>query len=74
MIARYASEGVRYSLYCATDGDAGRSSGIPVSSREALGRVYFVATASDSIVPASERSFCVMPPASWVDSVQRIFV
>ena len=31
-IARYASEGVRCSLYCATDGGAGRSSGIPVSS------------------------------------------
>jgi LmbE family N-acetylglucosaminyl deacetylase len=36
-IARYASEGVRCSLYCATDGDAGRSSDIPVSSREELG-------------------------------------
>ena len=38
-IARYASEGVRCSLYCATDGDAGRSSGIPVSSRAELGAV-----------------------------------
>ena len=28
---------MRCSLYCATDGDAGRSSGIPVSSREELG-------------------------------------
>ena len=36
-IARYASEGVRCSLYCATDGDAGRSSGIPVSSPAELG-------------------------------------
>jgi LmbE family N-acetylglucosaminyl deacetylase len=36
-IARYSSEGVRCSLYCATDGDAGRSSGIPVSSRAELG-------------------------------------
>ena len=36
-LARYASEGVRCSLYCATDGDAGRSSGIPVSSRAELG-------------------------------------
>lgn len=36
-IARYASEGIRCSLYCATDGDAGRSSGIPVSSRAELG-------------------------------------
>jgi LmbE family N-acetylglucosaminyl deacetylase len=38
-IARYASEGVHCSLYCATDGDAGRSSGIPVSSPAELGRV-----------------------------------
>ena len=37
-IARYASEGVHCSLYCATDGDAGRSSGIPVSSPAELGR------------------------------------
>jgi LmbE family N-acetylglucosaminyl deacetylase len=36
-LARYADEGVRCSLYCATDGDAGRSSGIPVSSRPELG-------------------------------------
>ena len=38
-IARYASGGARCSLYCATDGGAGQSSGIPVSSREALGRL-----------------------------------
>jgi LmbE family N-acetylglucosaminyl deacetylase len=38
-IARYSSEGVRCSLYCATDGDAGQSSGIPVSSRAELGAV-----------------------------------
>ena len=31
-LARYADDGVRCSLYCATDGDAGQSSGIPVSS------------------------------------------
>jgi LmbE family N-acetylglucosaminyl deacetylase len=36
-LARYADDGVRTSLYCATDGDAGRSSGIPVSSRAELG-------------------------------------
>jgi LmbE family N-acetylglucosaminyl deacetylase len=36
-LARYSGEGVRCSLYCATDGDAGRSSGIPVSSRAELG-------------------------------------
>jgi LmbE family N-acetylglucosaminyl deacetylase len=38
-LAKYADEGVRLSLYCATDGDAGRTSGIPVSSREELGRI-----------------------------------
>jgi len=38
-IARYSAEGIRCSLYCATDGDAGRSSGIPVSSRAELGAV-----------------------------------
>jgi LmbE family N-acetylglucosaminyl deacetylase len=36
-LAKYAAEGVRCSLYSATDGDAGRSSGIPVSSRAELG-------------------------------------
>jgi LmbE family N-acetylglucosaminyl deacetylase len=36
-LAKHAAEGVRCSLYSATDGDAGRSSGIPVSSRAALG-------------------------------------
>ncbi len=36
-LARYAGAGVRCSLYCATDGDAGRSSGIPVASRAELG-------------------------------------
>jgi LmbE family N-acetylglucosaminyl deacetylase len=35
-LAKYAAEGVELSLYCATDGGAGRSSGIPVSSREEL--------------------------------------
>jgi LmbE family N-acetylglucosaminyl deacetylase len=36
-LAKYTDEGVRCSLYAATDGDAGRSSGIPVSSRAELG-------------------------------------
>ena len=36
-LARYSGDGVRCSLYCATDGDAGQSSGIPVSSRAELG-------------------------------------
>ena len=38
-LARFASEGARCSLYCATDGDAGQSSGIPVASRAELGAV-----------------------------------
>src|SRR5687767_5932097 len=36
-LARYSGEGVRCSLYCATDGDAGQSSGIPISSPAELG-------------------------------------
>ena len=35
-IARYAAENVRCDLYCATDGDAGRASGVAVRSREEL--------------------------------------
>lgn len=38
-LARYAAEGVRCDLLCATDGDAGRSSDVRVDSREALGRL-----------------------------------
>lgn len=38
-LARYSGEGVRCSLYCATDGEAGRSSGLPVSSRAELASV-----------------------------------
>ena len=38
-LARHAGGGGRSLLYCATDGDAGKSSGIAVSSREALGRL-----------------------------------
>ena len=38
-LAKHAEQGARVSLYCATDGDAGRSSGIPFSSREELGRI-----------------------------------
>ncbi len=38
-LSRYASQGVRCSLYCATDGDAGRSSGVPVSSSEELAAI-----------------------------------
>jgi LmbE family N-acetylglucosaminyl deacetylase len=36
-IAKYAGRGVRWDLFCATDGDGGRSSGVPVSSRAELG-------------------------------------
>jgi LmbE family N-acetylglucosaminyl deacetylase len=35
-IVKYAARGVRWDLFCATDGDAGRSSAVPVSSREEL--------------------------------------
>ena len=38
-MARYAAEDVRCSLYCATNGDAGKTSGIPVSSPEELGHI-----------------------------------
>ena len=38
-LARYARDGVHVTLYCATDGDAGRASGVPFSSREELGRI-----------------------------------
>jgi LmbE family N-acetylglucosaminyl deacetylase len=35
-IAKYAAAGIATDLFCATNGDAGRSSGVPVSSREEL--------------------------------------
>lgn len=38
-IAKYARDGVRCDLYCATDGDAGRASGVVVRSREELGEL-----------------------------------
>ena len=38
-IAKYAARGVRWDLFCATDGDAGRSSGVPVESRAELAAV-----------------------------------
>ncbi|MHB1223388.1 MAG: PIG-L deacetylase family protein [Gemmatimonadaceae bacterium] len=38
-LAGYAAAGVVCSLLCATDGDAGRNSGVAVGSREELGRV-----------------------------------
>jgi LmbE family N-acetylglucosaminyl deacetylase len=36
-IARYARDGARCNLYCATDGDAGRASGVAVRSQAELG-------------------------------------
>jgi LmbE family N-acetylglucosaminyl deacetylase len=38
-LAKYAEEGVRCSLYSATDGDAGRASGVSFSSRAELGKI-----------------------------------
>jgi LmbE family N-acetylglucosaminyl deacetylase len=38
-IARYAADGAACHLYCATEGGAGKSSGIPVESPAALGRL-----------------------------------
>ena len=39
LIAKYATQGVRVDLFCATNGDAGRTSGVPVASREELGEL-----------------------------------
>ena len=36
-VARHAARGDPFVLYCATDGDAGKASGLPVSSRAELG-------------------------------------
>jgi LmbE family N-acetylglucosaminyl deacetylase len=38
-VPRYVAAGIRCDLYCATNGDAGRASGVQVGSREALGTV-----------------------------------
>ena len=38
-LAKYSGQGVRCSLYCATDGDAGKTAGLPVSSRAELDRI-----------------------------------
>jgi LmbE family N-acetylglucosaminyl deacetylase len=35
--AKYAAQGTRVSLFCATDGDAGKTSGLAVSSKQELG-------------------------------------
>ena len=39
IVAKYAAAGVKIDLFCATDGDAGKSAGVPVSSREELARI-----------------------------------
>jgi LmbE family N-acetylglucosaminyl deacetylase len=36
IVAKYAARGVIVDLYCATDGDAGKVAGVPVSSRQEL--------------------------------------
>src|SRR6185436_13893649 len=38
-LAKYAADGVRCTLLVATDGDAGKTSGLNVSSKEELGRL-----------------------------------
>lgn len=38
-IARHAHDGVKICLFCATDGNAGKSSAVPVSSPEELGAI-----------------------------------
>jgi len=38
-LARYAALGIHSDIFCATNGDAGKSSGVPVSSRAELGRL-----------------------------------
>lgn len=38
-VAKAAAAGIRIDLFCATDGDAGKSSGIPVSSRAELAAI-----------------------------------
>jgi LmbE family N-acetylglucosaminyl deacetylase len=38
-IAKYCSAGIGTDLFCATNGDAGKTSGVPVSSREELAKI-----------------------------------
>src|SRR6185295_1313140 len=37
--SKYAAAGVRCTIYCATDGDAGKTSGLEIKSKEELGAV-----------------------------------
>lgn len=39
LIAKYAAAGIETDLFCATNGDAGRNSGVPVSSRDELAQL-----------------------------------
>lgn len=39
IVAKYAAEGAEIDLFCATNGDAGKTAGVPVSSRDALARL-----------------------------------
>ena len=39
IVAKYAAAGVKIDLFCATDGDAGKSAGVPVSSRQELASI-----------------------------------
>jgi LmbE family N-acetylglucosaminyl deacetylase len=39
MVAKYAAAGVKFDLFCATDGDAGKAAGVPVSSRGELASI-----------------------------------
>lgn len=39
IVAKYAAAGVPVDLFCATNGDAGKSASVPVSSREELGAI-----------------------------------
>ena len=72
-LARYAGEGVRCSLYCATDGDAGRSSGIPVSSRAELGalRRRELHAAARAARPRCRRSAAVTPTVRSREWIRR---
>src|SRR4051812_33901538 len=44
IVAKYAAAGVIFDLFCATDGDAGKAAGVPVSSREELAAIRRVET------------------------------
>lgn len=39
IVAKYAAAGVKIDLFCATDGDAGKAAGVPVSSRADLASI-----------------------------------